>query len=120
MTISFTPELIAGIVGAAFSWVFAWFPGLRTWYAALKSEVKSAIMLGLLALSTGAIYLLALNGTIAVSEPITTWKLVSVFFYATTINQVTYSLTPQAKDVRDIKTTETIVEIKEVKEDAKG
>ena len=120
MNIEFTPELIAGLVGAALSWLFGWFPGLRTWFAALKSEIKSATMLGLLAIATAIIYVLTLNNIITVSEPITVWKLVSVFFYATTINQVTYSLTPQAQDVRDIKTTETIVEIKEIKEEAKG
>ena len=103
MLIDLTPELIAGIVGAAISWLFGWFPGLRTWFAALKSEAKSGIMLGLLAATTGAVYLLVLNGVLTVSEPITLWKLVSVFFFATTINQVAYSLTPVAKDVREVK-----------------
>lgn len=103
MFIEFTPELIAGLVGVALSWLFGWFPGLRTWYAALQSAIKSAIMLGLLAIASVTVYLLIFYGVLQTSEPITIWRLVSVFFIATTINQVTYSLTPQAKDVIEIK-----------------
>jgi len=103
MNIEFTPELIAGVVGAAISWIFAWFPGLRTWFAALKSEIKSAIMLGLLAIASVVVYLLVYYGVLQAGEPITIWRLLSVFFFASTINQVTYSLTPQAKDVIEIK-----------------
>ncbi len=103
MFIEFTPELIAGLVGVALSWLFGWFPGLRTWYAALQSAIKSAVMLGLLAIASVTVYLLIFYGVLQTSEPITIWRLVSVFFIATTINQVTYSLTPQAKDVIEIK-----------------
>ncbi len=103
MLVDFTPELIAGIVGAAISWVFAWFPGLRTWYAALKPEVKSGIMLGMLLAASVAVYLLAYYGVIEVSEPIAWFKLLSVFFAASMMNQTTYSLTPQAKDVKAAK-----------------
>jgi len=103
MNIEFTPELIAGVVGAAISWIFAWFPGLRTWFAALKSEIKSAIMLGLLAIASVVVYLLVYYGVLQAGEPITIWRLLSVFFFASTINQTMYSLTPQAKDVIKIK-----------------
>lgn len=103
MLIEFTPELIAGLVGVALSWLFGWFPGLRTWYAALKSEVKSAIMLGLLAIASVAVYLLVYYGVLQTGEPITIWKLLSVFFVATTINQVAYTLTPQSREVKQIK-----------------
>lgn len=103
MLVEFTPAVIAGFVGVVLSWLFGWFPGLRTWYAALKSEVKSAIMLGLLALTSVGIYLLAYYGIIVTEEPITIWQLVSVFFIATTVNQATYIITPQATDVREIK-----------------
>lgn len=109
MLVDFTPELIAGIVGVALSWLFGWFPGLRTWYAALKSEVKSGIMLGMLAIASVSIYLLAFYGVLEVSEPITWWKVLSVFFAASMLNQVTYSLTPQAKDVKVIKETQKLL-----------
>lgn len=103
MSIEFTPELIAGLVGVALSWLFGWFPGLRTWYAALQSAVKSAIMLGLLAVASVGVYLLVFYGVLQTGEPITIWKLVSVFFVATTINQVAYTLTPQSREVKQIK-----------------
>lgn len=109
MIIEFTPELIAGLVGVALSWLFGWFPGLRTWYAALRSAIKSAIMLGLLAIASITVYLLVFYGVLQTGEPITIWRLVSVFFVATTINQTTYSLTPQTQDVRNAKELRTII-----------
>lgn len=103
MFIEFTPELVAGIVGVILSWLFGWFPGLNTWYAALKSEVKSGIMLGLLALVSVGVYLLAFYGVLQTAEPITVWNLLTVFFTATILNQVAYSITPQNKEVLQIK-----------------
>jgi len=69
----------------------------------LKSEVKSAIMLGLLAVASVAVYLLVFYGVLDAGEPITVWRLITVFFVATTINQVAYSITPQNKEVLAIK-----------------
>lgn len=106
--IEFTPELIASIVGIALSWLFGWFPGLRTWYAALKPAVKSGVMLSMLALASVAIYLLAHYGVIQLAEPITIWRLATVFFTASMLNQTTYTLTPEASDVKRIKDTRGI------------
>jgi len=103
MIIEFTPELIGAIVGAALSWLFGWFPGLRTWYATLKTEIKSAIMLALLAVTSVSIYLLVLYGILQTSEPLTWWRLLSVFFAASVVNQTIYSITPEASDVKDKK-----------------
>ncbi len=103
MSIDFTPELVAGIVGIALSWLFGWFPGLRTWYAALKTEAKSGIMLGMLAAVSVAIYILAFYGVLETTQPLTWWKLLTVFFSASMLNQTTYTLTPQAKDVKEVK-----------------
>ena len=101
--IEFTPELIASIVGVALSWLFGWFPGLRTWYASLKSAIKSAVMLSMLALVSVAIYLLAHYGVIQLTEPVTIWRLATVFFTASMLNQTTYALTPEADDVKRVK-----------------
>lgn len=103
MIIDFTPELVAGVVGMVISWVFAWFPSLRTWYASLKTEIKSGIMLLMLALTTVIIYILAQNGVLQTTEPITRWRLLSIFFAASTINQTAYKLTPEAHDVTGAK-----------------
>lgn len=115
MPIDFTPELIAGVAGMALSWLFSWFPGLRTWYAALKTEIKSAIMLSLLALTSGTIYFLILQGVLQVTEPVTLWKLVSIFFLASLLNQTTYSITPLPKDVVSIKTDKVRTRLEEPK-----
>jgi len=101
--IEFTPELIAGIAGVVLSWLFGWFPGLNTWYAALKPGIKSGIMLGVLALASVAVFLLARYDVIQVAEPITIWRLLTVFFNATMLNQVAYILTPEASTVKTIK-----------------
>lgn len=111
MLLDFTPELIAGLVGMALSWLFGWFPGLNTWYASLKSEIKSVIMLTMLGLASVIVYFLAINGVIQTETPITVWKLLSVFFVATTISQTTYTLTPLNRKVDAIKTERTIDKI---------
>ena len=103
MLIEFTPELIGAIVGAILSWLFGWFPWLRTWFAALRTEVKSAIMLLLLALTSVTIYLLVYYGILQTAEPLTWWRLLSVFFAASVVNQTIYSITPEASDVKDKK-----------------
>lgn len=48
-----TPELIASVVTILFSLAFAYLPGVKTWYSALESEHKAAIM-GLVILLVGA------------------------------------------------------------------
>ena len=101
--VDFTPELISGIVAVAISWLYGWFPGLRTWYGGLKSEIKSLIMLGSLLLTSVVVYLLVYFGVIETSAPITLWRLLSVFFVSTTINQSTYQLTPHSKDAEKAK-----------------
>ena len=101
--IDFTPELIAAITGVGLSWLFGWFPGLRTWYAALKAEVKSAIMLCLLAVISVIVFLLVYYGVLQTAEPISWWRLLTVFFVASTLNQANYTIMPEAKDVRQEK-----------------
>lgn len=101
--VSFTPELIAGVIGMLFTLLFAYFPVLRTRYAALKSEVKSLIMIGLLAASALVITLLAQNGIIVTTEPVTWVLFVKVLFAALVANQPTYTILPEAADVKAAK-----------------
>ena len=112
--LNFGPELVAGFVGVALSWLFAWFPGLRTWFASLRSEVKSAIMLCLLAVCSVGIYFLSKYGVIPVSKPITWQEVIIVFFVSSTLNQTAYKLIPQLDDVKEIKTARTVMALKEV------
>jgi len=116
--VDFTPELIAGIVGMAISWLFSWFPSLREAFAVLKAEVKSGIMLAAIAIASVTVYLLAYYGVIQTTEPITIVRLLTVFFVATTLNQVAFSVTPEARSVKDIRTKKVIGDIKIVKAEA--
>lgn len=113
--VDFTPELIAGIVGMAISWLFSWFPLLREAFALLKEEVKSGIMLALLAVASLAVYLLAKYGIIQTAEPITLVRLITTFFVATTLNQTAFTVTPQAKSVKAIRLEKRASELRSVK-----
>ena len=99
--VSFTPEVISGIVGVLLTILFSYFPKLRVWYAGLVSETKSLIMLGLLAVSSVTIYLLAFYGVIVTSEPVTWYTLINVLFVAVATNQPAYKLLPQPADVKE-------------------
>ena len=101
--ISFTPELITAIVAMIFSLLFAYFPALRTWYAGLQSGVKASVMLALLCLTSVAVFILAANGVIVTTEPVTMTLFLKVFFLAVVANQTTYILAPESADVRDAK-----------------
>jgi hypothetical protein len=101
--ISFTPEVLAGIVGLFMMLVFAYFPKLRTWYAGLVSEVKSYIMIGLLLATAAAITLLAQSGVITTTEPITWVLFVKVMLAVLVGNQPAYTLLPKTGDVKAAK-----------------
>ena len=113
-----TSELIVGAAGVVLSLVFSYIPGLRTWYAGLKDEIKRLIMLGLLLLTAGAIFGLICYGLI-VSGNIACDKngiigLVKLFVLALIANQSTYLITPTATDVRAIKSEARAAEIKSI------
>lgn len=100
MTVS--SELIVSIAGIVLSLLFSYIPGLRTWYAALITETKQLIMLGLLILVTAAIYALGCygildTGIVCGKEGII--ALVQMLVYGLVSNQAAYLISPQANDV---------------------
>lgn len=101
--ISFTPELLTLVVGTFISVLFNYFPALNVWYAALKTGVKSLIMIVMLAIATIVIYVLALKGVIVVTEPINVFLAIKIFFLAVYANQTTYIISPQTKAVKEAK-----------------
>lgn len=101
--IDFNPQLLVGIVSAILSVLFAKFPVVNAWFAGLSSEIKSAIMIGLLLLVSAVVYVLALNGVIQTTEPLTLWLLAKIFFAALVSNQATYTIMPESKIVTRIK-----------------
>lgn len=101
--ITYTPDLITMVVGAAISLLFNYFPVLNVWYAALKTEVKSGIMIGLLAIASVAIYLLSLYGIIEVEGTVTWLMVLRTFVLAVVSNQSAYIISPQTAAVKEAK-----------------
>ncbi|PIX87824.1 MAG: hypothetical protein COZ31_08400 [Nitrospirae bacterium CG_4_10_14_3_um_filter_44_29] len=99
----FTPEAISALVGFALMLLFAYFPGLRTKFAVLASEIKSYIMIGLLTLSAVVIWILAINGIVVTSEPVTINTLLKIVLALLISNQPTYSIAPVLNDVKAAK-----------------
>lgn len=102
-SVNFTPEAISAIVGFALMLIFAYFPKLRLWYAALDSSIKSFIMLGLLVLTGAIIIVLVHYGVLIPAEPITLSRIISVALALLVSNQPTYTLLPEASDVKALR-----------------
>ena len=100
--VNFTAEGIAAIGGLILMLVFAYFPKLRVWYGGLQGNVKSLIMLGLLAVVGVAVGLLSHFGVIP-SDPVTWEKIVGIAVALLISNQPTYTIAPKAKDVIEAK-----------------
>ncbi len=101
--IEFTPEMIINVIAVIASLLASYFPALSTWFAGLKSEVKSGFMIGAMALVTVAVYLLANYGLIPSANPITWQHAVYAFFQALIFNAGTYIVSPQTSKVKIIK-----------------
>lgn len=101
--VDFTPQLLVAIVGTILSVIFAKFPIVNTWFAGLASEFKSLIMIGLLLIVSVVVYLLAINGIIETTQPLTVWLLIKIFISALIANQATYTITPESAVVKEIK-----------------
>jgi len=97
-----SPEVISGAAGIILSLIFMYVPGLRVWYAEQKTEYKSLMMLGALAL---------VSGFIALSSCLDWWvfiscdkggflELIETFVLALVANQSTYMIVPEPEDVK--------------------
>jgi len=109
MEITFTPEAIAALVGFILMIVFAYFPGVRQWYAVLASEVKSYIMLGLLLLAELVISLLAYYQVITTVPPFNIMTALQIALALLVSNQPTYRLFPEAADVKALRLARDVV-----------
>jgi hypothetical protein len=100
MTVS--SEMLVGIAGVVLSLLFSYIPGLRTWYAALITETKQLIMLGLLVLVTTAIFVLGCYGILSTGiacDKSGAIALVQMLIVGIVSNQAAYLISPQANDV---------------------
>lgn len=102
---TFTAEGLSALAGTLAALGFAYIPGLRTKFAGLSAEAKSGIM---------AIVLLVIGGLVVASSCTNLWiyvsctkrgilEFVQVVAYALVLNQSTYTLLPETKDVKAIK-----------------
>ena len=99
----FTPEMIINVVAVIASLLASYFPALSTWYAGLKSEVKSGIMIGSMAIVTVTVFLLTKYELITSANPITWQQAVYAFLQALIFNAGTYVFSPQTSKVKQIK-----------------
>ena len=105
-----TAETLAGLAGIILSLLFSYIPGLNTKYAALSSEYKKLIMLGILALLAAAIYGLACWGVLT---ELTGWtltcdksgliQLARIFGVAAALNVTAFTFSPQTPAVKQAK-----------------
>ncbi len=101
-------EFLALVAGSVLSLLFSYIPGLNTGFAALGSEVKRLIMVGLLLGVAAAVYGLSCAGfgsAIGVEIACNQEGLVAVvtaFVLAVVANQSAYAITPKTSAVRAI------------------
>ena len=90
--ISFSADMIAAGVAGLTSLLFAYFPGLNTWYASLRKDYESLIMIGLMAVVALVIALL--------QPAFPTWQIfVQTFIAAIILNASTYVHLPETPAV---------------------
>ena len=96
--ISFTAVSIAALVGLIITLIFAYFPSVRVWYAALPVEKESLLKLGLMVLVAGAMF--GLSFTSIFPPPLNLPSLLSVLGALILTNQPLASMLPSTTDVR--------------------
>jgi hypothetical protein len=92
-----TSQTLLIILGAVLSLLFSYIPGLATWYQPLDETKKRLIMLGLLAVITGAVFGLSCTPYFAWVECSEkgAMGLFTAFIFAAMANQATSSLSPK-------------------------
>ena len=97
-----TSELLVSLAGIVLSLLFSYIPGLRVWFAALTSEKKQLIMLGLLVLVTGGVFGLGCAGILDIGlacDKGGVIAIVKLLVAGIIANQATYLISPQTDDV---------------------
>jgi len=97
----FSPVVLASILGVILSAFFAYFPGVRDWFAELRGDYKRLIMLVGLAIVACAVYGFNCAGWIIVEglscDPSGMVVIVKAFVAALIANQTTYLVSPGQK-----------------------
>lgn len=108
----FTPDATVALLAFIVSLFFKYIPWMRTKFAALTSEAKSAIMAVLLIISTVVVVSLHCTQVIQVGGVTCTQTgLVNIgmqILWALSVNQGTYNIFPDTQDVKDAKAARAI------------
>jgi len=122
--IEVTSDWLILIASGVTSLVFSWFPGLNTWYAALRDPIKKLIMAGVILLIVVAALVLSCYNVIESNLACTKEGIaaaVGIYLLAIGVNQGLFKVTPQFTSVKEIKLVTTNAEekvlLKSVKED---
>ncbi len=92
-----TSQALLVILGAVLSLLLSYVPGLATWFNPLPDDKKRFIMLGLLAVITGAIFGLSCAKVITAvtCDRPGAIGLLTAFLFALMANQATFSISPK-------------------------
>jgi hypothetical protein len=118
-----TPEMLAGLTGAVISLFFNYFPWLKDKFAGLASDVKSFVMIGMMAVVTAAITALSYYGVLNAGIEFTPgwpWHVVWVFVLAVVGNAAAFIASPQTKSVKLAKAMRNYDECQEMYLEARG
>jgi hypothetical protein len=93
-----TAEQLIVILGSVLAMLFAYIPGFANWFNPLEATIKRLIMLGLLAIITGAVFGLSCAGILSsvTCDQTGAVALVTAFIYAVIANQGTFAILPEA------------------------
>ncbi len=103
-----SPQAVAAVLAGLLSLAFTLIPGLNARFAALSSDVKTAINGGLSALIAIGIYVLACTPALSAGFPFACptggfWDLVTIIFLSVTVNQGVFMGTPKPAAVKAAK-----------------
>jgi hypothetical protein len=105
-----TAETLSLLAGVVLSLLFSYVPGLNVKFAALGTEVKRLIMLGLLVSTATGVYGLSCSefgpifGILLVCDSTGLVELVRLIILAAITNQTAYALTPLPAKVKSVRT----------------
>jgi len=102
------PEAVAAVLAGLLSLAFTLIPGLNAKFAALATDVKTAVMGGLSALIAILLYIIACTPALSSGFPIACptggiWELVMIIFLSVTVNQGVYAGTPKPGAIKAAK-----------------
>lgn len=99
-----SPELLVSLAGVVLSLAFSYIPGLRVKFAALESDVKRLIMLGLIVVIAAAIFGLKCAGILEIGvacDKIGLQQMVWYVILGIIANQSAYQITPLPEEVKN-------------------